>query len=111
MSGWVIGLGLAAGYLMNKNLHIKGQLEQSATEFNGASKEATDGVTSAEVRNTHKTRDFEVYGDMNTDLPKTQMDRIVQQQSSAAETVERFDSGPQPFRVQGVMMQYDRLGV
>ena len=111
MSAWVIGLGLAAGYLVNKNMVMKSQLEQSVANFNSAAKPATGGVTSKEVRSAHNTTTYEVYGDMNTDLSRGEMDTILKKQATAASEVERFDAGPSAPQVVGVMMQYDRLGV
>ena len=38
MSAWVVGLGLAAGYLVNKNVVLKNQLDESVEEFNSAAR-------------------------------------------------------------------------
>ena len=38
---WVIALGLSAGYLINKNMVIAKQLDDSVAEFNSAAKPAT----------------------------------------------------------------------
>ena len=111
MSVWVIALGLSAGYLINKNMVISKQLDDSVAEFNSAAKPATGGVTSAEVRNAHKRTDHVKYGDMNSELPKQEMDALVAGEVRAASAVEQFDQGQDGQQILGVMMQYDRLGV
>ena len=109
---WVIGLGLAAGYLINKNGVIQGQLESAVAEHNSAAKPATGGVTSAEVRSVLRRVDDHVkYGDMNTDLSRSEMDRLASNQESAARQVQQFDSPSEYSRIEGVLMQFDGLGV
>ena len=110
-SVWVIGLGLAAGYLINKNLAIQGQLESSVAEYQSAAKPATGGVTSEEVRNAWKRTDYVKYGDMNTDLSRSEMDKLVKMESTAASEVEMYDSSGAPARIEGVLMHFDGLGV
>jgi hypothetical protein len=110
MSAWVVGLGLAAGYLINKNVAIVSRLDESVTEFNSAAKPATGGVTSAEVRNAWKRTDHVKYADMNTGLPKKQMDALAKNEERAASEVEQFEQGS-PAPILGVMLHYDRLGV
>ena len=112
MSAWLIGLGLSAGYLINKNMTFRTQLENSVSEFQSASKPATGGVTSSEVRTALKRTDHVKYGDMNTDLPRNQMDQLHEQQQLAASQVEKFDVGVDPpASIQGVLLHYDHLGV
>ena len=110
MSGWIVALGLAAGYLINKNVTIKNQLHESVEKFQSGARPATGGVTSAEVRTAHKRTDHVKYGDMNTDLPREQMDSLHSAQMAAASQAEQFDAGPSPPQIQGVMLHYDRLG-
>ena len=111
MSAWVIALGLAAGYLMNKNTAIASRLDNSVSEFQGASKPATDGVTSQEVRNAYKRTDHVTYGDFNEELPKTEMNSVVAAQKRAADAVEAYDSAA-VVQIEGVMLQYgDQTGV
>lgn len=112
MSAWVVGLGLAAGYLVNKNVAIKHQLEESVEEFNSAAKPATGGVTSAEVRATHRrVDDYTNYGDMNAALPKKRMDELRSRQVAVAGEAEQFDAAQGPAPIQGVLLSYDSLGV
>ena len=105
MSAWVVALGLAAGYLINKNMVIKGQLEQSVVEHNSAARPSASGVTSSEVRAAWKSLDGVKYGDMNTDLPKTQMDSIAASAMAAAGEVAQFDAAVHFPRIQGVLLQ------
>lgn len=111
MSAWVIGLGLAAGYLINKKMAIVGQLEKSAAEHYSGVKPATDGVTSAEVRSAWKRTDHVKYGDMNMDLSKKEMDVLVSGEERAASLVEDFDRAGQTPQIEGVLLRFDHLGV
>ena len=111
-SAWVIAVGLGAGYLINKNVVLKNQLDESVTKFNTAAKPATGGVTSAEVRSAWKRTDHVKYGDMNTVLPKSEMDGFIRKQENDAAEVEKFEVGSTPLpQILGVMLHYDRLGV
>ena len=111
MSAWVVALGLGAGYLINKNTIIQDKLAESVAAFNSSAKPATGGVTSSEVRDAYKRTDFVKYGDMNADLPKKQMDALLEKERVRESDVERFDAGPPAPQIQGVMLTYDRLGV
>jgi hypothetical protein len=109
MSAWIVGLGLAAGYLINKNIAVRARLDDATAEYNKAAKPATGGVTSAEVRKAWRNTDFTRYGDMSEDLAQSQkmeLDRKVQDQQSV---VEQYDASSVP-PIQGVLMTYDRLG-
>ena len=108
MSAWVIALGLSAGYLINKNAAIKTQIETAAEKPHAAAKPATDGVTSAEVRSAYKSTQHVTYGDMNTDLPKQEMDQLAAGARRQAQEVSSFD-GEAP--IQGVLLHFDHLGV
>ena len=110
MSAWLVALGLGAGYLVNKNMIFRTQLENSVSEYQNAAEPATGGVTSAEVRKAHKRIDHVLYGDYNAELPRKDVDAISKQQASAASAVQQFDS-EQPSVIQGVLLHYDHLGV
>eukprot|EP00965_Chrysotila_dentata_P191073 6174295-Pleurochrysis_carterae.AAC.3 len=104
---WVIGLGIAAGYLINKNLSMSQQLENAVYESESNIKPATDGVTSQEVRQSYKRLDNVKYGDMNDAIPFTEKARLLSLQKKASSAVESFDSqseGCQP--IQGVVMHF-----
>jgi len=111
MSAWIIGLGVSAGYLINRNLSVKAALDNAVGKYNNAAGEATGGVTSAEIRKQWRYTDDEKYGDMNPDMPKDQMDRLHHGRQAAAAQVEAFDRGPAEPTIQGVMLDYDRNGV
>jgi|TARA_Y100000389_G_scaffold200801_1_gene242026 polyhydroxyalkanoate synthesis regulator phasin len=112
MSAWVVGLGLAAGYLVNKNVVLKNQLAESVQEFNSAARPATGGVTSEEVRATHRRVDDHVkYGDMNAALSKKRMDKLYSDEQAAARDAEQFDAAQGPAQIQGVLLSFDSLGV
>ena len=110
MSTWLVGLALAAGYLINKNIHAQTQLENAEAEYNNAAKPSTDGATSAEVRRAWGNTDFVQYGDMQEHMPqgeKTALNQKVQQQM---ETALSYDAGASVPQIQGVLMTYDHLG-
>ena len=111
MSAWVIALGLGAGYLINKNTVIQDKLAESVAAFNSGAKPATGGVTSSQVREAYKRTDFVKYGDMNTDLPREQQEHLAAKERARASDVEQFDADASLPQIQGVMLQYDRLGV
>ena len=112
MSAWLIGLGLAAGYLINKNLQMSTQLNNSIAQFEDSGAEpSTDGVTSAEVRKAYTRTDFVKYGDMNSDLPKRQMELLSAGEERHASEVQDYDQQGAAGPILGVMLQYDHLGV
>jgi len=107
MSAWVIGLGLAAGYLINKNLQMTGQLNESIAQFeNSGAEPSTDGATSAEVRKAYTRTDFVKYGDMNTDLPKRQMELLSAGEAKHASEVQEYDQHGESAPILGVMLQF-----
>ena len=82
-AAWLVGLGVAAGYLINKNHAISSRLDTSIAKYNSAAEPATGGVTSAEVRSAYKRIDHVKYGDMNPDLPRSEMDALVEREASS----------------------------
>ena len=109
MSAWIIALGLSVGYLISKNVSVRQQLEESVAKFNSAAKPATGGVTSAEVRDAYKSKAFVKYGDMNTDIPTSQMKPLDEGAQKTADEVSAFDGGSQ--QIQGVLLHFDGLGI
>lgn len=110
MSAWVVGLGLSAGYLINKNISFTGELDKSIAAFQGAAQPATSGVTSAEVRQAYKSTDFVKYGSMNEELSASEKNALLSRETAQASAVQSYDGSPSE-PIQGVVMQYDRLGV
>ena len=110
MSGWVLGLGVAAGYLIKKNiLSSTGVLENAAREFNNATPETTGGATSAEVRQAWANTDFARFGDMREDLSESQKLDLDRKREQARSQVESYETGSRGVdEIQGVMMTYDR---
>ena len=109
MSAWVIGLALAAGYLINKNVQVKSKLENAAAEYNSAAKPATDGVTSSELRSAWRNTDFTRFGDMSEDLSSSQKNALDQQVRDQNAAVEKYDAPSVP-AIEGVLLTYDRCG-
>jgi hypothetical protein len=111
MSAWVVGLAIAAGYLINKNLVVQSRLTQAEAEYQGVAKPATGGVTSAEVRKAWKNTDYETYGDFNADWSQQERDRVVASERQAAQTVQAYDERAEALpQIQGVMLTFDRYG-
>jgi len=107
MSTWLIGLGLSAAYLINKNLQMTGQLNESIAQFeNSGAEPSSDGATSAEVRKAHTRTDFVKYGDMNTDLPKRQMELLSAGEAKHASEVQAYDQQGAAGPILGVMLQF-----
>ena len=108
MSVWIVSLALAAGYLINKNFTVPGQLEIAEREYNSQrAAPSTDGATSSEVRKAWANTDFTRFGDMNTDLPKHEKRAIDQQVEIQHERVEQYDAPSVP-AIEGVLMTFDR---
>lgn len=108
MSAWGIGLALGAAYLVNKKFHLDGRLQQAVAEFEGAADPATDGVTSAEIRASHRqpaTRS-EVY---NQKLPKEERNILEAKAAAAAQEVKAFD-GTSTTEIEGVYLQMATFG-
>ena len=109
MNAWVLGLAVSALYLMNKNTAIAGRLHHSIAEFqaggNGVN-EATDGVTTAEVRKTYRRTDDITYADINPEAPAQMREGLVSAQKRAAAEVQAFDSSESSGPIVGVMMQF-----
>lgn len=111
MSAWVVGLAIAAGYLINKNLTVQSRLTQAEAEYQGAAKPATGGVTSAEVRQAWKNTDYDTYGDFNVDWSQQEKDRVVAREQQVAQSVQSYDEHAEALpQIQGVMLTFDRLG-
>jgi hypothetical protein len=111
MSAWIVGLAIAAGYLINKNLTVQSRLTQAEAEYQGAAKPATGGVTSAEVRRAWKNTDFDTYGDFNADWSQHEKDRVVEKEQQAAQSVQSYDEHAEGLpQIQGVMLTFDRFG-
>tara|TARA_Y100000361_G_scaffold153707_1_gene176282 strand:- start:1752 stop:2087 length:336 start_codon:yes stop_codon:yes gene_type:complete len=110
MSAWVFGLGAAAIYLFNKNTQVVSRLEQAVDDFYDAASPATDGATTAEIRQTKKMTDHVTYGDMNAAAPKERQFELEARRAEKAAEVERFDAQGSMPTIQGVMMQFDRSG-
>ena len=105
MAAWVLGLGLAAGYLINKNLAVRARLEDAEAEYRDVHVESTGGATSAEVRKAWRNTDHTRFGEMAEDLPeseKQKIDRLTRAQQSAAE---QFDAAEALPSIQGVWLE------
>ena len=109
MSAWIIGLALAAGYLINKNVTVRTQLEDASAEYHSTAAPATGGVTSAEVRKTWRDTDHTRFGEMTEQLPEAQKRELDQKVQAQQAAVESFDAST-VYPIQGVLLTYDGLG-
>ena len=105
MSAWVVGLALAAGYLINKNIQVSSRLEDAKAEYNNKAAPATSGVTSKEVRKAWANTDFAKYGDMAEELTQAQKDSLHARVLAQRQEVEQYDASEVP-SIQGVMMTF-----
>ena len=108
MSAWIVGLAIAAGYLINKQAQIQNAVSRAEAEYQGAAKPSTTGVTSSEVRAAWKNTNYSTYGDFNSDLSQAEKDHLVAGEHAASEAVQAYD-GTLP-QIQGVMLTFDRYG-
>ena len=117
MSAWIVGLALSAGYLINKNLQVKDQLEQAAAKFNSAAKPATGGLTTQEIRDVSKDANYSVgksggrYDDFNPKGSRAQMEQVVSLQRNVAQQVQEYESAESVPEIQGVMLMRDNYGI
>ena len=81
MSAWIIGLAIAAGYLINKNVQAVERVTRAESAYQGAALPATGGVTTAEVRSAWRNTDFSTYGDFNSDLSKAERNRVLDREA------------------------------
>ena len=85
MSAWVIGLGIAAGYLINKNVHMQKRLTESVQEFQESAKPAEPGPQSKEIRAVQRSVPAsERYESLNLqDLDRKDVDALVNMKDAA----------------------------
>lgn len=115
-STWVIALGLAAGYLMNKNLAptSKGnRLEQAQQQFNDAAQKADPGPESEEIRSIQRTVPA---ADLNEslniqDLSRADVQAIQASRQKAAGDVVRYEAPLSLPEIEGVYLHFDNHGV
>ena len=119
MSAWIIALALSAGYLINKNVQIKDQLEQASTKYNRSAEPAEPGPTSDEIRSQQSNKDLATgrsggkYDDFNqgTGSSRSQMNQVLAAQDAAAQVVQEYESRAAIPEIQGVMMIRDNYGI
>lgn len=109
MSAWVLGLALAAGYLINKKIAVRTRLDEAVAKYDNAAKPSTGGATTAEVKNAWRNTDFTRFGDMSEELAQAQKVQIDQKVRDQQAVVQEYDASGAP-PIQGVLLTYDRLG-
>ena len=104
MSVWMLGLGLSAGYLINKNLTMQHRLQERVEEYNSAAEPSTSGLTSREIRAVKsKAPDAERYLDMNLqDLEPKTVKEIQMERLAKTDEVAAFEGAPMP--IEGVWL-------
>ena len=103
MSGWVVALGLGAGYLINRKLNLDDKLNGAKEDMNPP-KEATGPFTTATIRKTYKLLDGVKYGDMNERLSQAEKDTLLTNQKEAASEVSQWDASQGSAPVEGVVL-------
>lgn len=110
MSAWVLGLALAAGYLVNKNITMQNRLAEKAHEFQQNAQPATP-LPSSEIRQVQRTVPLEEkFQDVNlAKLGKQRVQEIGAASDRASAEVASFEAAP--FEIQGVYLRHDNFGV
>jgi hypothetical protein len=111
MSAWVIALGLASGYLMQKRLQVASRLEEATKQFNEAAE--PDNLPSEEIRAVQRTvPDSEKYEGLNMqDLTRYQVDGLVGARQAAATAVVQYENAQGLPPIEGVYLHYDNHGI
>lgn len=109
-SVWVLALGLAAGYLVNKNAVVTQRLDQAQKKVNEAAN--PDKLPSEEIRNVQrKVPDSVLKESMNIqDLPPSDVRALQEATRTAAQKVVEYESQMPP-PIQGVYLHFDNHGV
>lgn len=105
MSVYIVGLALAAGYLVNKNINTR-VLDNAEAEYNDATA-SSGGATTAELRAAWKNTSDTRFLDMAEDVSETRklaMDAGVAKERRA---VEAYEASSLP-QIQGVVLSFDR---
>lgn len=112
---WAIGLGIAAGYLVQKKITMQNRLEEAVTEFQSAARPDDKPVGSGQVRQIQRlVPDSDRFQDMNLhDLSKEDVRDLEKRQMDAAREVAQWESQVlnQSPPIEGVYMTFDRHGV
>lgn len=113
MSAWLIALGLAAGYLMQKNVQVRSRLEAVTKQFHSEAQPESKGPSSEVIRTVQRTvPDSEKYQDMNVqDLNRKEVDHLVSEREAAAQEVVNYETAVRMAPIEGVYLHYDRNGV
>lgn len=107
MNVWLLGLGIAVGYLMqNKGKLSPSTLEQSEVAFNSAASPEESGTTSNEIRLVQAAVPAgTIYQDMNLQNPLTHLKDLAAAQMAAQKAVLQYESAGAP-EVQGIYLTY-----
>ena len=113
MSIWLITLGLAAGYLMQKNTQHVNQLDQAKRDFNSAAEPANPGPRSDEIRTVQRAIPA---ADRNEslnvqDLTTQDARQIRAHRDEAAQQVVSYENAFVTPPIEGVYLHYDNHGV
>lgn len=104
MASWVVALALSAGYLINRKMAIADQVEKASDEFHRAKEASTDGLSSAEVRASHKTvTQQKDHSDFNVKVPRADVREVKEKEAAASLRAEQFDGAST--QIQGVYLQ------
>ena len=108
MSAWVIGLGVAAGYLVNKNQMVVSRIDNAVAHYSGGDKrESTGGSSSVEIDKAKLIPLNHAIGcdDINNLISGGDVKKIESAMTSNAAEVRAYDSAASPPEIIGVMLQ------
>lgn len=108
MSAWVIGLGVAVGYLVNKNQKVVSRIDDAVALYSGGDvRESTGGSSTVEIDKAKLIPLHHALGcdDINNLIDGGDVKKITSAMSSNAAEVRAYDSAPSPPEIIGVMLQ------
>ena len=113
MSAWVLGLALAAGYLVNKNLVMQTRLQEKVHEFNESAAPADPGPQTATIRAVQRAVPLEEkFQDVNLARLSTQrVQEIGDAADRASAAVASYEQPASYPEIQGVYLLRDNYGV
>ena len=110
MSVWLLGLGISAGYLINKNLSMHKKIDEMVMKYNDNAEPADPGPPTECIRAVQRrVPDSDRYEDINvTDLPVKDVQSLTEAREAHLSTASKYEQGPGP--IEGVYLNYGDRG-
>ena len=102
----LLALGGSVGYLMFKRQTMEGRLEKAVRQWDGSGAgEATDGATTAEVKNAWRNVEHTRKEVFNERLPADEQQKLMNAERQHVQEVEAFDQSQGSACIQGVYLE------